>query len=76
MIEIMSFTVTWTDWELIIQSEIGQRKKNTQLYHLYVEFKYDTNEHIYETKTRLMETEQTYDFQESGYWEGGISIWC
>ena len=34
--EIMPFAATWMDLEIIILSEVSQRKTNT-LYHLYVE---------------------------------------
>ena len=35
--EIMPFAATWIDLEIIIPSEVSQRKKNTIWYHLYVE---------------------------------------
>ena len=37
--EIMSFAATWMDLEIIILSEVNQRKTNIILYHLYVESK-------------------------------------
>ena len=37
--EIMSFTATWMDLEIIILSEVRKRKKNTIRYHLHVESK-------------------------------------
>ena len=37
--EITPFTVTWMDLEILILSEISQRKTNTIEYHLYVESK-------------------------------------
>ena len=45
----MSFAATWMDLEIIIQSEVRQRKTNTICYHLYVESlkKKDTNGLIY-----------------------------
>ena len=33
--EIMPFVATWMDLEGIMLSEISQRKKNTELYHLH-----------------------------------------
>ena len=33
----MPFAATWIDLEIIIPSEVSQRKKNTIWYHLYVE---------------------------------------
>ena len=35
----MSFAVTWTDLEVIILSEVRQRKTNFICHHLYVAFK-------------------------------------
>ena len=35
--EIMPFAATWMDTEIIILSEVRQRKTNTNWYHLYVE---------------------------------------
>ena len=37
--EIMSFVATWMDLEIIILSEVSQRKTNIILYRLYVESK-------------------------------------
>ena len=37
--EIMPFAATWMDLEILILSEISQRKAHTPLYHLYVESK-------------------------------------
>ena len=37
--EILPFTIRWMDLEGIMLSEISQRKKNTILFHSYVEFK-------------------------------------
>ena len=49
--KIISFAATWMDLEIIILSEVSQRKSNI-IYHLYVESKkYDTNELIYKTGT-------------------------
>ena len=35
--KIIPFATTWMDLEIIILSEVRQRKTNTILYHLYVE---------------------------------------
>ena len=37
--EIMPFAATWMDVEILILSEVRKRKKNTIMYHLYVESK-------------------------------------
>ena len=37
--EIMSFTATWMNLEIIILSEVIQKKTNTIWYHLHVESK-------------------------------------
>ena len=37
--KIMSFVATWMDLEIVIQSEVNQRKKNILWYCLYVESK-------------------------------------
>ena len=49
--EIMPFAVTWMDLEIVILSEVSQRKTNIIWYRLYVESKKnDTNELIYKTE--------------------------
>ena len=35
--EIMPLGATWTDLDMIILSEVSQRKTNITCYHLYVE---------------------------------------
>ena len=57
--EILPFATTWMDLEGIMLSEISQRKSNTVLYHLYVEFKeYNKLVNIIK-KNRLRYREQT-----------------
>ena len=36
--EIMPLGATWTDLDMIILSEVSQRKTNITCYHLYVEY--------------------------------------
>ena len=49
--EIIPFAAIQMNLEIIILSEISQRKARTPLYHLYVESKKnDTNELIYKTE--------------------------
>ena len=49
--EVMLFAATWMDLEMIILSEINQRKSNIIRYHLYVESKKEANKLIYERET-------------------------
>ena len=51
--EIMPFAATWMDLEIIILSEVRQRKTNIIWYHLYVESKKknDADELTYKTET-------------------------
>ena len=57
----MPFAATWMNQEIIILSEISQRKRQISWYNLYVESKNDTNELSYKTSTdienKLMVTE-------------------
>ena len=47
--EIMPFAATWMDLEILVWSEVNQRKTNIIWYSLYVESKKnDTNELIYD----------------------------
>ena len=47
-----TFAATWMDLEIIILSEVSQREKEIPYDITYMwNLKYDTNEHIYETKT-------------------------
>ena len=48
--EIMSFAAPWIYLEIIILSEIRQRQISYDITYMW-NLKYDTNEHIYETKT-------------------------
>ena len=57
---MMPSAATWMDLEIIILSEVRQRKTNIICYHLYVaSLKNDTNELIYETN-RLTDTENRF----------------
>ena len=47
----MPFAVAWMDLEIMVLSEISQKKTNTW-YDLYVNLKHDINEHIYKTETQ------------------------
>ena len=50
--EIMPFAATWMDLEIIILSEVSQKQRQIPHDITYMwNLKYDTNEHIYKTKT-------------------------
>ena len=51
---------TWMDLGIMILNEVRKGKTNTMRYHLYMESKYDTNEHVNETNTDS-QREQTCD---------------
>ena len=56
--EIMPFVATWMDLEIIILSEVSQRKTNIIWHHLYVESKKnDTNETYLKNRNRLTNIE-------------------
>ena len=65
--EIMPFAATQMDLEMIMLSELRQRKINVIWYHLYVESKKKkgTNEVICKTETES-HTAQTYGYQKGG----------
>ena len=47
----MTFVATWMDLEIIILSEVRQRKTNIIQYHIHGILKNNTNELIYKTET-------------------------
>ena len=48
----MPFAATWMDLEIIILSEVSQKKRKIPYDITYTwNLKYDTNEHIYKTET-------------------------
>ena len=48
--KIMPFAATWVDLEIVILSEVRQRKTNTIWYHYMWNLKNRTNELIYKTE--------------------------
>ena len=53
--EIIPFAATWINLEIIILSEVSQRKTTIWWYHLYVKSKKnDANELIYKTEIDLL----------------------
>lgn len=57
----MPFAATWMQLEIIILSQVRNRKISTIWYHLYL--KYGTNEPIYGTVTTHWHREQACDCQ-------------
>ena len=74
--EVMPFAATWMDLEIIILSEVSQRKINTQ-YHLYEESKKnDTNEHIYRTEIDSQTQKTNYGYQRrKGEGTDKLGVW-
>ena len=69
--KIMPFTLTWTDLEMIMLSEVSQKEKDKShvISHMW-NWKHIANELIYETET-LTDIEQTCGCQ-----GGGTSCGC
>ena len=65
-------THAWVDLEVIVLSEVRQRKTNIIWHHLYVEFtfKNDINELIYKTETDLQILKISYGYQRGKVWWG------
>ena len=69
--EIIPFAATWMDLEIIIVSEVSQRKANIISYHLYVESKKKWyNEVIYKTE-RLTDFENKLMVTKGETWGEG-----
>ena len=74
--ETMSFAATWMDLrDYHIKWRKSERGRHTIWYHLYVEFKYDTNELTYKTDSQTQKTELwlMVGGEEGMDWEPGIS---
>ena len=71
----MSFAATGMDLEIIILSEVSQRKPNIIRYGLYVEYKNSTQELIWKTEIQS-QVQKTNLWLPGGKW-GGINweIW-
>jgi len=77
--EIMPFTATWMQLEIIILSEVRKRKTNTiQITYMW-NLKHDPNEPIYETETESWTQRRDWwllggeGFERGMEWEVGIS---
>ena len=51
--KIMPFAATWMDLEIVMLSEVSQRKTNILLYHLYVESKKRVQMNLYTKQIEL-----------------------
>ena len=70
--EIMPFVATWMDPEIVILTEVNQRKKN--IIYMWNLKKNDTNELIYKTESHRIRKQTTVTEGEtwgdkSGSWE-------
>ena len=57
MNETMLFATTWVDLEIIILSEVSQRKTNTTWYHLSMESKKKKSHELIQKRNRSTDTE-------------------
>ena len=63
--EIMPFVATWMDLEIVILTEVSQRRRNTIKHPLLQNLnRNDTNEIIYKTETDSQIWRRTYGCQE------------
>ena len=58
----MPFAAIWMDLEIITLTKISQRQIPYDIIYMW-NLKYDTNEHIYKTKTTHRYRGQTWDYQ-------------
>ena len=62
----MSFAATWANYEIIILSEVSQKKKDKYNVITYMlNLKYEKNKFIYKTKA-YSHRKQIYDYQAMG----------
>ena len=70
----MPLAATWMDPEIIILSEVSQRKTNIIWHHLYVESqKNDTNELIYKTEIDSPTKKRNFWLLKGKCWGEGIN---
>ena len=58
--EIMPFLTTWMDLEIIVLSEISQRKTDIIPYHLYVKSKINILIKLFTKRNRLTDIENKF----------------
>ena len=71
----MLFAVTWMDLEIIVLSEVNQRKTNTIWYHFIWNIKSNTNEPIYKRGTDFRQKTKSWlpKWRWMEGWEGQMS---
>ena len=65
----MPFAAKWMDLEIIIQTEVRQKRQTPYDITYIWNLKYDTNELIYKTN-RVTDRKETYGYQMGGMKEG------
>ena len=72
----MPFVATWMDLEIIILSEVRQKKTNIICYHLYVESKKMIQMNLF-TKHKHSQTQKTnlWLSKGKGWGRGKLGIW-
>ena len=76
--EIRPFTPIWLDLEVIIVREVSQKEKDKHHVITFIwNLKHDTNDLIYKTEKRLMDTENKPMFTkgERGHGRDKLGVW-
>ena len=68
--EMLSFVATWMNSEIIIPSEVRQKKTNSMWYHLYVESKKIQMNLLTKHKYTHKHTKQAYGYHREKEGEG------
>ena len=72
--EIMPFSATWMDLEIIVLDEVRQRKTSTIWYHLYVESKI-WHKWTYLQNINIQTYKTTYGYQRVVWRRDGVGAW-